>query len=221
MQYADNYIAQGMAKSVMQDLDIIIVPGNTEIAIKIFAEKELKKLGAKFWYHGLGALVQVGANTTESRNGKEYRATELTVQEHDVVTVDLMPMVNNCWGDYARTFMIGNIPTVQLAINFERHLQKHLIENFQPSMTGHDVFDMMDTIISEERYENLDYLGNLGHTIVQDPAKREYIEMNSKVILKNCLFTMEPHLCKIGNDFGIKYEDVFRWSKEHTKLIVV
>lgn len=61
-----------------------------------------------FWYWDVGVFVFAGDETAVSVSGKDYKATDRTVQENDIITIDLSPQKNNIWGDYARTLVLEN-----------------------------------------------------------------------------------------------------------------
>ena len=53
-------------------------------------------------------------------------------------------------------------------------------------------------------FENLDFNGNLGHTIEKDRNHRIYFEKdNDKKLTENMLFTFEPHIRMIGKNMGL------------------
>ena len=46
--------------------------------------------------------------TNVSISGKHYVTANKTIQNNDIITIDLSPQNNNVWGDYARTIIIEN-----------------------------------------------------------------------------------------------------------------
>jgi len=85
----------------------------------------MKDTGIKsFWYYDVGAFALVGDRTTLSISGKKYRPTDTKVKRDDLVTVDLSPQLNGCWGDFARSFVIGDGKVVTSPTKKTRNLFK-------------------------------------------------------------------------------------------------
>ena len=67
------------------------------------------ELGAdSFLYWDVGAFIFLGDETNVSISGKHYVTANKTIQNNDIITIDLSPQNNNVWGDYARTIIIEN-----------------------------------------------------------------------------------------------------------------
>ena len=70
------------------------------------------------------------------------------------------------------------------------------------------------TVINESvetvGYKNLDFRGNLGHSIEKHVDDRRYIEANNQMALGDCaMFTFEPHICRIDDPWGFKMENIY------------
>ena len=64
--------------------------------------------------------------------------------------------------------------------------------------------------ITSGGFENLDFMGNLGHSICANLRDRVYIEAgNSKRLSEAGLFTFEPHIRQVGGVWGFKWEDIY------------
>lgn len=64
--------------------------------VKTLCENYLLENGAdSFWYWDVGAFVFAGDETAVSVSGKDYKVTDRTVQENDIITIDLSPQKNN------------------------------------------------------------------------------------------------------------------------------
>ena len=69
-------------------------------------------------------------------------------------------------------------------------------------------------IIKKEGYENLDFLGNLGHSIAQRLEDRAYIEAsNNRHLIEVPCFAFEPHIRKIGGFWGFKNENIYYFDE--------
>ena len=65
--------------------------------------------------------------------------------------------------------------------------------------------------IKEYGFINLDFLGNLGHSIVNRSEDRIYIEKGNKTKLIDVnYFTFEPHISVLNSKYGYKKENIYR-----------
>ena len=78
----------------------------------------------------------------------------------------------------------------------------------------------MNAFIVENGFINLDFLGNLGHSIVREKKDRIYIEKGNQHKLSDvAYFTFEPHISVAGSKYGYKKEDIYFFENE--KLIAL
>ena len=222
---------QSIAKETMEFLNDFIRIGVSALEIKIAAEAFMKDKGAdSFWYHGIGAFVLVGEQTTISISGKDYQASNLKVGINDLVTVDLSPEIDGFWGDLARSFAIQDgvvkdasqsmFPEVVSGIDMEIELHDNLKQLIGPDTTFHDVYLSMNSQIYAAEYENLDFKRNMGHSIARHIDERKYIEFGNNARLSDIgLFTFEPHIKKKDGKYGFKHENIYYF--EHGKLHVL
>ena len=100
--------------------------------------------------------------------------------------MDLSPQNKNIWGDYTRTIVIQHGRTVdktediknkewRMGLQMELFLHKKLIEIAESNMTFKELYYQINNIISDKGFINLDFMGNLGHSIVKDKINRVYI----------------------------------------------
>jgi Xaa-Pro aminopeptidase len=218
---------QRIAKNTIDYLSSFIQEGVSESDISHAANEFMKNRGAtSFWYHGVGSLVLVGRKTLLSISGREYKPSNDLVGRNDLVTVDLGPEIDSYWGDFARSFVIGNGRVVTEAkpdypdtlkelfdgIGVEQRLHQKLQEIATPEMTFESLYIIMNEAIIHLGYVNLDFKGNLGHSIEKDKNDREYIERGCKTKLCDKLFTFEPHIKRANGSFGYKMEDIYYFS---------
>ena len=193
--------------------------------IKAMCEDYLLKNGAdSFWYWDVGAFVFAGEETVISVSGRDYRAANRIIQENDIITIDLSPQKDNIWGDYARTFVIENgkvcdeIDRIKKdewrnGLQMEINLHKALAEVATPDMKFEELYDFMNELIVKRGFLNLDFLGNLGHSIVKNKNDRVYIEKgNCKRLSDVEMFTFEPHISIPDSKYGYKREDIYYFS---------
>jgi Xaa-Pro aminopeptidase len=228
MEHLSDYLyVQSIAKSTISELKDVIKEGISEREIVYIAEDIMRDRGVNnFWYHGIGAFVHVGKRTTISESGKDYKPSETLVGKNDIVTVDLSPEFNTYWGDYARTFLVidGNVideetlqnTNTQPALEFsngiksEKQLHNVFIDYVKPDMTFEEVYLYMNGVIKQLDYINLDFYGNLGHTIEFNKDYRKYFELGNKMQLSEAsFFTFEPHIKHTNGEYGFKREDIY------------
>jgi Xaa-Pro aminopeptidase len=219
---------QSIAKATISELQEIIKEGISEIEIVYSAEEIMRNKGIhSFWYHGVGAFVHVGKRTTISESGKDYKpSSDTLIGRNDIVTIDLSPEINTYWGDYARTLIVvdGNVIEEDIlsntkneyALEFsrgiiaEKELHKVFIDFVRPDMTFEEVYIYMNEVIQQLGYINLDFSGNLGHTIEFNKDHRRYFESGNKMKLSEAsLFTFEPHIKYRNGEYGFKRENIY------------
>ncbi|GKU77849.1 hypothetical protein L3i20_v222460 [Paenibacillus sp. L3-i20] len=142
------------------------------------------------------------------------------------MTVDLSPEFNTYWGDYARTLLVTNGKAIgeDELVNNNHECESELINgvkigvelhhiyknHVKPEMTFEEVYLYMNEAISQHDYINLDFIGNLGHTIEFNKDHRRYFELGNKTKLNEVeLFTFEPHIKHKNGQYGFKREDIY------------
>lgn len=178
-----------------------------------------------FWYWNVGAFVFAGDETTVSVSGREYQTSKRIIGNDDIITVDLSPQNNNIWGDYARTIVIENGKVIddvrdihnnewKQGLQIEQYLHQSLIEKATADMTFEELYYYINDLIFKHGFLNLDFAGNLGHSIVQNKDDRIYIEKGNKAKLSEVkMFTFEPHISTPNSKYGYKKEDIYYFKK--------
>lgn len=219
---------QKIAKDTITYARKTIRSGMTLAKIRELCEHKLLELGAdSFWYWDIGAFVFAGDETTISVSGKEYQTSNRIINENDIITIDLSPQRDGIWGDYARTLIVENGVVVDddmcsngewnKGISMEKELHVIMREFVSPKTTFEELYYHMNRVIEEHGYINLDFLGNLGHSIVKQKIDRIYIEKGNITCLGDvAFFTFEPHISVSGSKYGYKREDIYYF--ENSKL---
>ena len=213
---------QKIAKDTIEFITTEIKPGILLSQVRSLCEEKMLELGAdSFWYWDVGAFVFSGDETTVSVSGKEYSTSDRTIGSDDIVTIDLSPQIGDTWGDHARTVIIENGCVVKSVseiensewregLMMEKKLHDKMTEIVSPDMTFEDLYYQMNEYIKDEGYINLDFMGNLGHSIVRRKDDRIYIEKGNRSKLGDVdYFTFEPHISVAGSKFGYKREDIY------------
>lgn len=212
---------QAIAKKTMEYAREIIQTGMHLTEVRKLCEDKLMELGAdSFWYWDVGAFVFAGDETTISISGTEYQTSDRTVGMNDIITIDLSPQVNKIWGDYARTIIledgcvvdsIADImnPEWKRGLEMEERLHSELFRCARPDMPFEELYFHMNAFIVENGFINLDFLGNLGHSIVREKKDRIYIEKGNQHKFSDvAYFTFEPHISVAGSKYGYKKENI-------------
>ena len=172
---------------------------------------------------------RMGYKTALSVSGKDYQAADRIIQKDDIITIDLSPQRNNIWGDYARTLVFEDgvlcdeIEKIKRdewrnGLQMEEYLHQALIDAGTPDMTFEELYYYMNELIVKEGFINLDFLGNLGHSIVKDKKDRIYTEKGNRKRLSDVrMFTFEPHISIPNSQYGYKKEDIYYF--ENGRLI--
>lgn len=212
---------QNIAKKTMEFMKEKIRSGMTLLEVRALCEAKMLELGAdSFWYWDVGAFVFAGDETTLSVSGKEYITSDRIISENDIVTIDLSPQNGNTWGDYARTIIIENGTVVEAAnalnsewksgVLMEEYLHEEMCKFVAPETTFEELYFYMNNVIQEKGYINLDFMGNLGHSIVKQKNDRVYIEKGNQMCLGDVsFFTFEPHISIPGSKYGYKRENIY------------
>ncbi|MBR3970954.1 MAG: aminopeptidase P family protein [Ruminococcus sp.] len=221
---------QNLNRDTIKYISSVIKAGMNLCEVRNLCEKYLLSNGAdSFWYWDVGAFVFCGKETAVSVSGREYRTSDIKIEENDIITIDLSPQNNNIWGDYARTIIIenGNVVTEVEKIQneewrngliMEEYLHKAMQEYVTVDTTFEELYYHINKIIIEKGYVNLDFMGNLGHSIVMNKNDRIYIEKGNKAKLSSVkAFTFEPHISVPNSHYGYKMENIYSFNND--KLI--
>ena len=210
---------QDIGLRVLRDIVPFIKSGVRECDVANICSQLLERFGAKeSWYHDVPALVLVGERTTLSVSGTDYKPADIAIKANDLVTIDLSPMVNGIWGDCARSYIVesGTVrplyknSTFYHGIHAEKELHALMKKTATPETSMHDLYILINQSIENMGYTNLDFRGNLGHSIEKHVDDRRYIEANNQMALGDCgMFTFEPHICRINDPWGFKMENIY------------
>ena len=92
----------------------------------------------------------------------------------------------------------------------EQKLHRELYDFVTAETTFEELFYHMNKRIIDQGYVNLDFLGNLGHSIEKRSEDRIYIEKgNQKKLREVSCFTFEPHISRENSRYGYKWENIY------------
>ena len=215
------------AKQTIEYIKNTIKPGMDLLEIRKLCEEKLLELGAdSFWYWDVGAFVFAGDETTVSVSGKQYVTSDKIIENNDIITIDLSPQVGNIWGDYARTIIVENgevVDDIELIQNqewksglqMEDKLHAELFRFVTKGTTFEELYYHMNEFIVENGFVNLDFMGNLGHSIAKVKSDRIYIEKGNKAkLVAMNYFTFEPHIAFPDSKYGYKKENIYYFDED-------
>ncbi len=212
---------QQIAKDTMEYVKNNIKPGMRLPDVREMCERKMLELGAdSFWYWDVGAFVFAGDETTVSVSGREYITSDRIVEENDIITIDLSPQNGNTWGDYARTIVLQNGIVADLGeisnenwkngLLMEEFLHNELMNFAAPEVTFEELYFHINSVIKGKGFVNLDFAGNLGHSIARNKEDRVYIEQGNRLQLGEVdYFTFEPHISAPNSQYGYKKENIY------------
>ncbi len=226
MQYKE---VQKIAKDTMNYAKKNIRSGMTLHKIREMCEHKMLELGAdSFWYWDVGAFIFAGNETTVSISGTQYQTSDKVIENNDIITIDLSPQSAGIWGDYARTLIVENGKVTEpektantewkRGIFTEKLLHKEMCRFVTRKTTFEELYFYMNEAIENQGFVNLDFMGNLGHSIEKKKEDRIYIEKGNKICLGDVsFFTFEPHISIAGSKYGYKRENIYYF--EDNKLV--
>lgn len=227
MEYSE---VQKIAKDTIDYIKKEIRAGMNLTDVRRLCEEKMLALGAdSFWYWDVGAFVFSGDETTVSVSGREYVTSDRLIAADDIITIDLSPQCGNIWGDYARTVIleegkvVDDINSIRNAewrngLLMEEELHAELLSFATPQTTFEELYFHINQLITNRGFINLDFLGNLGHSIVKDKNDRIYIENGNTALLSSVdYFTFEPHISVKGSKYGYKKENIYYFADRALK----
>ena len=211
---------QSIAKAVLAELAGTIVPADCERSIAVRAGELLAARGiTQTWYYDCPAFVLLGSRSCLSVSGRSYTPADEPVGETNLVTVDLSPLRDGVWGDCARSFFVEagrcvqtpHRPEFRRGAEMEASLHKSMLASATADTTCAELYESATAAMQAGGFENLDSLGNLGHSIEPHRDDRCYLEAGNPRRLGDVgLFTFEPHIRAAGGVWGFKHEDIYR-----------
>ena len=224
------YEVQKIAKGTIDYIKKEICAGMKLTDVRRLCEEKMLALGAdSFWYWDVGAFVFAGDETTVSVSGREYVTSDRLIAADDIITIDLSPQCGNIWGDYARTIILEDGKVVddindirnsewRNGLLMEEELHAELLKFGTSQTTFEELYFHINQLITERGFVNLDFLGNLGHSIVKDKNDRIYTEKGNTALLSSVdYFTFEPHISVNGSKYGYKKENIYCFADGRLK----
>jgi Xaa-Pro aminopeptidase len=212
--------AQAVARGTLVAIQKEIKAGSTEASLASACRCLMDAAGATgYWWYTTPAYVLAGSSVRLSVEGDSYVPRDEPIGADGMITIDLHPEVDGHWGDFARTYFLrdGKVVTPEAAgyeeadgIATEAALHALIQAKARPEMTFQELHSLIERDIARRGYENLDFLGNFGHSIGADVSTRAFLDANCSQRLDTApLMTFEPHIAKPGRPWAFKYEEIY------------
>jgi hypothetical protein len=224
VKFEEYRMVQAAAKAVHGRISDFIGPDSTEQTIVDSSIRLLSEQGiTDTWYHNVPAFVLLGSRSCLSISGKDYSPSNEPVGETNLVTIDLSPMLGTTWGDCARSYYIEsgictNEPSLsefQDGKSAEVRLHQAMTDFVKPETRFCELYEFGNCLIHSLGFENLDFLGNLGHSIELATSERRFIDQCCEEVLGSVqFFTFEPHIRKSGGVWGFKHEEIYYFDEK-------
>ena len=190
---------QNLNRATIEHASKVIVPGMTLIELRKLCEEYMLSHGAdSFWYWDVGAFVFAGDKTTVSVSGREYKTDDHIIEQNGKIVKDVEQIQNDEWRN---------------GLKMEVYLHEAMLGFVNENTNFEALFYYINDQIKARGYVNLDFLGNLGHSIVKDKKHRIYIEKgNTEKLSAVEAFTFEPHISLPGSLYGYKKENIYGFN---------
>jgi Xaa-Pro aminopeptidase len=221
---------QAIARDTLAAIRQFIRAGATEASLLADCRRLMDARGVTgYWWFDVPGVILAGSRLRDSMEGDVYQPSDTPLADNDMVTIDLSPEIDGCWGDAARSFFLkdGRLVTPEQAgaeqsegMAAEAALHSHLLEIARPEMTFQELHAQVNARVRSLGFENLDFLANFGHNIGQDLHARAFIDANCTLRLDSVpMFTLEPHIAKRGSSLAFKYEEIYRFASGRLRLL--
>ncbi len=203
MKMADQILKNySMLESVFSELKNFIKPGITELDIYNYSKMRLEQISGG----GLELECCIGSGVNSSN--PDCQATSRSVEDFDVVLVDLFPKICGWYCDITRTFIIGDN---RAACDFRHKLAEVMIQNEKYIRNGVRAVELdhlfrqdVIKIAAEKGYRH-----HTGHGIGELQVALPAINKNSDDILRTGdIVAIEPGIY-ISGQFGIRLENTY------------
>ena len=215
--------AQDIAKKCLEHMASFLRPGMERKTIREECAGFMTDLGSEgWWIHNDPALILYGDLTAYSAHEDPSPLFEgKKTGENDLITIDVAPMINTGWGDLARSFIMENGRIIDWrdskneeilqGMEMEMKLHELFINGVNEKTTFDDLYHLTDDFLKKHHYHNCDYHDNFGHSIENHEFDRIPINKGNNVSIAsyNKPITYEPHICKDGGTYGLKYENMY------------
>jgi len=83
-------------------------------------------------------------------------------------------------------------------------------EFVKPDTRFSELCEFANNQISSLGFVNLDFLGNVGHSIETNLEDRVFIDTRNRLEISSVrFFTFEPHICETNGVWGFKHENIY------------
>jgi len=194
--------AAKLADEIMKKTVNYIKPGITEYDIKEKINETITELDTE----GISfePIVSSGPNSSKPH----YNKGERTIQENDIIILDLGCIYKGYCSDMSRTVFVGDICEKEKKVyNIVKKAYQDAINIVKEDITAEDVDQKARSVIEKAGYGDY-FINRTGHGIGVSVHEAPFIKTGNKLRLKEGMaFSVEPGIY-IPGEFGIRIEDI-------------
>ena len=181
-----------------------IKPGMTEKQIA-------REIDDYYYKNAEGTSFDTMVASGENSSKPHAVPTDRTIQEKDIITIDMGCKIDGYCSDMTRTFFVGEIPEEMKKV-YDLVL-KNQVQTLNDMREGYSTKMLAKMVDNDFRLNNYDLIHALGHGVGLDIHESPIISTRSENILKeNMVVTDEPGIY-IAGQFGIRIEDTVLITK--------
>ena len=206
--------AQRLAVEVADAIAEQVVAGQTEAEVRNLAETIMRQRGGvEVWTptnigFGVGTLSCFPTDVPGDR----------ILWDIDLGFIDIHPITpDGWWGDCTRSFMRGENPGYQAALDDIQHIHETTLAAARPGMRACDLFGAFADALAPTGFIGLDRLNNIGHSLGQGTSyDLGYLDPWNETPLWGA-WAVEPF---VGNHlWGVKLEDVIWFGGDEVTVL--
>jgi Xaa-Pro aminopeptidase len=195
--------AEALAQRAVEDCLPMLEPGVTEKAFAEALESRMRELGAQgTWYPTIVRFTTEAEPGRTFYTARRFRPEERVRYERRLTLIDVQPIVEGHWGDYAMSFCEHEDDEAsEQLVRDALALHDRMVSFMAPDRTCSEVYEYCQALLDEAGYINADRPTtnphiNIGHSIEQRPGDRIYVCAQEKTKLAGRVWTCEPHIAR-------------------------
>ncbi len=196
--------------TVLDDIRAMIRPGTTTLALDEFAEKVIVLSGAVPAFKGYRGYPRTLCTSLNDQVVHGIPSKHVTLNEGDIISVDVGAVIEGFYGDAARTFPVGKVaPEAERLIKItEEALHKGIAE----AVPGNRLFDISSAVqrhVEANGYSVVrEFVGHgIGRNLHEDPQIPNFGERGQGPKIKSgMVFAIEP-MVNMGRSATLMKED--------------
>lgn len=192
----------------LRDMKTLMKPGTRTSEIDRFAEESLRSRGVEPGFKGYRGYP---ATVCASRNDTVVHGIpcDETLEEGDIISIDLGGLLDGFYGDSAVTFPVGAVsPAAKRLIDVARESLERGIEQARVGGRLHDISWAIQSCAEEEKFSVVrDYVGHgIGRNLHEDPQVPNFGQPGSGPRLREGMVLAIEPMVNAGS-YDVKLKD--------------